>query len=64
LFKKIDCVMIRVPHVEEEAAYVMVVLYRASQKWSFHPERLASEPLGRGRCWRWAQPTASTSLSL
>ncbi|HZO74015.1 MAG TPA: hypothetical protein VFB60_17570, partial [Ktedonobacteraceae bacterium] len=37
---------------------------RASQTLSFHPERLACEPLGRGRCWRWAQPTASTFLSL
>ncbi|HZO73971.1 MAG TPA: hypothetical protein VFB60_17335, partial [Ktedonobacteraceae bacterium] len=24
---------------------------RASQTLSFHPERLACEPLGRGRCW-------------
>jgi len=37
--------------------------YRASQKLSFHIERLASEPLGRGGCWRWAVPTASTLLS-
>jgi len=30
---------------------------------TYQTERLASEPFGRGRCWRWARPSASTFLS-
>ncbi|HZO71199.1 MAG TPA: hypothetical protein VFB60_03290 [Ktedonobacteraceae bacterium] len=53
-----------IPCHSDRRQSILFISHRASQKWSFHPERLASEPLGRGRCWRWAVPTASTFLSL